>query len=131
MKNDKDLACIHKEERRRIEAIFEMRSIFAHNKIVKRWEASTARGKKGKRRNVKCKEICNGKEFQLLPICAFGIRREKRVRRLEWLWSERFSLESIHGAIEGVVIYSVGDKLFVERDRLVPEFHTKLGGHGV
>lgn len=37
-------------------------------------ETSTAREKerkkekKGKRRNVKCKEICNGKEFQLLPI---------------------------------------------------------------
>jgi hypothetical protein len=25
-------------ERRRIEAIFKMRSIFAHNKIVKRWK---------------------------------------------------------------------------------------------
>jgi hypothetical protein len=50
MKNDKDLA-MHTQRRakRRIEAIFKMRSIFVHNKIVKRWEASTARGGKKKR----------------------------------------------------------------------------------
>lgn len=27
---------------------------------------------------LKCKEICNGKEFQLLPICAFGIQQKRR-----------------------------------------------------
>lgn len=30
---------------------------------------------KKNKKNVKCKEICNGKEFQLLPICAFGIQQ--------------------------------------------------------
>lgn len=34
-----------------------------------------------KKRNAKCKEICNGKEFQLLPICAFGIQQRKETRK--------------------------------------------------
>jgi hypothetical protein len=33
------------------------------------------------RKNAKCKEICNGKEFQLLPICAFGIQLNKRGKK--------------------------------------------------
>lgn len=51
-------------------------AIFVHNKIVKRWNKQSK--KENIKRNVKCKEICNGKEFQLLPLYAFGIQRKKK-----------------------------------------------------
>lgn len=66
---------------RRGETISKMRSISAHNKIVKKWnkKSSAEHNRKGqKKRNAKCKEICNGKEFQLLPICAFGIQQKEK-----------------------------------------------------
>jgi hypothetical protein len=68
MKNDKDLARMH-TQRRNEEESKRFSKCEAFLPIIKLLRDGSEHSKrKGKRRNVKCKEICNGKEFQLLPI---------------------------------------------------------------